>query len=111
MRDRDVSDGGRDEKSSDREFHESLGREIANLKFANADLKADNAELLEILAHMVSQHCHATPGGIPHEIDSCAITVNADAMHALEKRKRIEVVAEYGRRVLANWTKNEDRME
>ncbi len=72
----------------------------------------DKEEILDALADMVAQHCHADPPrklyptGAPTELcalDSFALSANATAMRVLAKEGRLKIVAEYGRRVGANW--------
>ena len=56
-------------------------------------------EMLEALEDMVNQHCSIENG----ELDSMALSANADAMRLLAKHNRIVITSEYGRRVIAKW--------
>ncbi len=54
---------------------------------------------LDNLLDMVDQHCSTGDGGF--EYDSMALSANAAAMRTLAEYGRIEIVSEYGRRVIA----------
>lgn len=63
---------------------------------------------LEIIAALVAQHCSVNHlnfiNGDPQvELDSMAISANADAMRELAAQGRIEIISEHGRRILAKW--------
>jgi hypothetical protein len=55
-------------------------------------------ELLEALYGMVCLHCYVDGGG---ELDSCALSDNAEAMELLARHGRLLITERHGRRVLA----------
>ena len=81
------------------------------------ELEALLEDAVDCLYDMVCQHC-AVPehdkewqlehhGEVWNVLDSMALSANRDAMKLLAKLGKIEIVSEYGRRVLANWTRKE----
>lgn len=64
-------------------------------------------ETEDALLGMVEQHCQ---GGSLEDVnegllDSMALSASAKAMRVLAKAGRIEIVSEYGRRVIGKWIK------
>lgn len=62
-------------------------------------LREQNESLIETLVDVVSQACTVEGG----ELDSMALSAYADAMRALAAAGKIEITAEYGRRVIGRW--------
>ena len=62
-------------------------------------LRAENAELLDLLADAVAQGCSGDDG----VLDSGALSSYADALRKLAEVGKVEIVSEAGRRVIARW--------
>jgi len=59
-----------------------------------------------LLEDMVNQHC-STDG---KNLDSMGLSANADAMRYLAEKKRITIIKEYGRRIIATWRSDETKI-
>ncbi len=53
--------------------------------------------MIDLIAELISQACTTSAG----ELDSSAISVYADAIRFLAAAGRVEIVSDYGRRVIA----------
>jgi hypothetical protein len=61
-------------------------------------------ESVEIIEGLVRQHCPERDG----EVDSLALTANADALLWLEKHRRFRVDVRSYRRIIGRWAQGED---
>lgn len=70
------------------------------------DLHVKIEILLDALANMVRQHCvpNDSPG---KELDSMALSTNADAMRLLAEHGRFVIMRDTGRRVIGYWKKED----
>lgn len=92
-----------------------LGYLVANQATAKTCMKIDKLRAerdaaIEIVTDMVSQHC-SVEKITDHELDSYALSANADAMRFLVSIGHLRVIREYERRVLASWNQEALRGE
>ncbi len=60
-------------------------------------------ELIDVLRDVINQACLMEDG----TLDSIGFTANANAMRMLARLGKLEIDSEYGRRVIAHWTKGD----
>jgi hypothetical protein len=75
-------------------------------------MPSDLDEALDALAGMVAQECAVDSDAtritrITGELDSFAVSSHATALRLLARHGRVTIVSDVGRRVLANWTKED----
>lgn len=70
-------------------------------------LKKEKEELVDVLSNVIEQSCSTGLVGLDTnvDLDSMALSAYADGMTILEQYGKIEIIDEFGRRVLANWRK------
>lgn len=69
----------------------------------NEKLTARVAELVEALEDMVRQHCYTKD---PDEVQSNALSANAEAIEILARHGRIEILKGAGRMLIGRWIDN-----